>query len=85
MHAKPVAWRVRHLEFRNDAGIYFATTRAKAKYKAWMSARESGFPVTFGEFHVERAETYDDLAQRFRSRCGGILESCIAALSKGER
>jgi len=58
-------------DWPDSAGIYAATTPAKAKFQAWRGAHSAGYhTVTFGDLRVKRTPEFDKLAGELKR--GGV-------------
>lgn len=56
------------IDWPEAAGIYAATSPAKAKFKAWSAAQEAGYEsVTFGKLRVRRTPQFDPIAGKIKN------------------
>jgi hypothetical protein len=60
------------------------TSAARAKFRAWDSARDVGYKVEFSDFRVKRAPQFDG-AKLIKDRCYGLdfAESVISPNAGG--
>lgn len=62
------AWWITHPWFPGHESVYIGETVGKAKYNAYLSARDARYDISFTEFRARRAPEFDELAREARAR-----------------
>lgn len=72
------AWRVYCPSICPEPGIYGAESRSKAKYRAYLGARDADYRIRITEFKATRAPEYDEWARVWEK--GGKSEEFVKGL-----